>query len=66
VEWNAMLEPMLENTETILAGWTLTVSIQQKFDYNRCVLPVTSFLVGLTWEQLVQMWKDVNKKWKNV
>jgi len=66
VEWNAMLEPMLENTETILAGWTLTVSIQQKFDYNRCVLPVTSFLVGLTWEQLVQMWKDVNKNWKNV
>lgn len=66
VEWNAMLEPMLENTETILAGWTLTVSIQQKFDYNRCVLPVTSFIPGLTWEQVVQMWKDVNKNWKNV
>ncbi len=65
VEWNAMLEPMLENTETILAGWTLTVSIQQKFDYNRCVLPITPF-VNLTWEELVQMWKDVNKNWKNV
>jgi len=66
VEWDATLEPWLEQTETILAGWTLTVSIQQKFDYNRCVLPITSFLPNLTWAEVSQMWKDVNKQWKNV
>lgn len=66
VDWDATLEPWLEQTETILAGWTLTVSIQQKFDYNRCVLPITSFLPNLTWAEVSQMWKDVNKQWKNV
>ena len=35
VEWNATLEPWLEETESILAGWTFTISVQQKYDYNR-------------------------------
>jgi hypothetical protein len=55
----------LEKSETILGGWTLTISIQQKFDYNRCVLPMLDF-GGLTWEQVQQLWKDVEDKWKNV
>jgi hypothetical protein len=66
VEWDATLEPWLEQTETILAGWTLTVSIQQKYDYNRCVLPITSFLPNLTWAEISELWKNVNKQWKNV
>ena len=66
VEWDATLSPWLENTETVLAGWTFDISVQQKFDYNRCVLPITTFLPGLTWEQLAELWSNVNKEWKNV
>lgn len=66
VEWNSTLEPWLEQTETVLAGWTLTISVQQKFDYNRCVLPITSFLPNLTWAEIAELWKNVNKQWKNV
>jgi len=64
-EFNCTVEPWLEKTETILGGWTLTISIQQKFDYNRCVLPILDF-GGLTWEQVQQLWKDVEDKWRNV
>ena len=66
LEWNANLEPWLEETETILAGWTLTVNVQQKFDYNRCVLPITSFADGITWEELDRLWKEVHQQWDSV
>ena len=66
VDWDANVLPWLERTETILAGWTLTMSITQKFDYNRCVLPTTSFVDNLTWEQVAELWKNVNRDWKNV
>jgi hypothetical protein len=66
LEWNANLEPWLEETETILAGWTLTINVQQKFDYNRCVLPIRSFADGITWEELAKMWKEVNQQWDSV
>lgn len=66
VDWNANVSPWLERTETILAGWTLTMSITQKFDYNRCVLPTTSFVDNLTWEQVAELWKNVDRDWKNV
>jgi hypothetical protein len=65
-EFNSTLEPWLERTETILGGWTLSLNVQQKFDYNRCVLPITSFTPGLTWEQLMEMWMNVNNKWNKV
>ena len=65
-DWDASVEPFLEQYETTLAGWTLHLSITQKFDFNRCVLPETSFVAGKTWEEMVQMWKDVNKEWRQV
>jgi hypothetical protein len=65
-EFNSVLEPWLERSETILAGWTFPLNVQQKFDYNRCVLPTTSFTEGLTWEQLAELWSQVNKKYKNI
>jgi hypothetical protein len=66
VEWDAALNPWLEDTESSLAGWSFTISVQQKFDYNRCVLPMTSFAEGITWEQLMQLWKLEAQKWNNV
>ena len=66
LEWGAILNPWLEETETILGGWTLTISVQQKFDYNRCVLPITSFAEGITWEELNRLWKEVNQQWDSI
>jgi hypothetical protein len=66
VEWNASLEPWLEETETILAGWTFTILVQQKFDYNRCVLPMSSFSPNLTWEELDELWRKVKQQWENI
>ena len=65
-DWDATLQPWLEQTETILAGWSFTLSITQKFDFNRCVIPTTSFDRALTWEELDRLWKEVEQKWKNV
>jgi hypothetical protein len=65
VAWNSQLTPWFQETQSVLAGWTFTMTIQQKFDFNRCVLPIRPF-VSLTWEQVAQLWKDVENKWKNV
>ena len=42
--WSPPATPFLERFETILGGWTLNVTLEQPFDYNTCVLPIS----GLT------------------
>jgi hypothetical protein len=42
--WSPPATPFLERFETILGGWTLNVTLEQPFDYNVCVLPIS----GLT------------------
>lgn len=42
--WGPNVTPFLERFETILGGWTMNLTIEQPFDYNKCVLPFT----GLT------------------
>ncbi len=42
--WNSNVQPFLESYETLLGGWTMNITIEQPFDYNNCVLPVS----GLT------------------
>lgn len=66
LEWNAVLNPWLEDTETTLGGWSFVISVQQKFDYNRCVLPVTNFVPGYTWDELAELWKKINTDWDKV
>jgi hypothetical protein len=65
-DWDPTVEPFVERTETILGGWTLTISITQKSDYNRCVLPVLPFGEGITWEELEKLWKNVDQHWADV
>jgi len=65
-DWNATCEPFLQWYETILGGWVLDVSMTQKFDYNRCVLPLTSFEQGITWEELAQKWRLEAQKWAEI
>jgi hypothetical protein len=60
-DWNPQLEPFLERFETILGGWSMTFNIIQKFDFNRCVLPLTPF--NYPWEVIAQMWQDIATDW---
>lgn len=63
--WEASVQPFYEKTETILSGWILDFHFIQKFDYNRCVLPVLPFIPGYTWGELDKLWKNVNTDWEN-
>jgi len=65
-EFDAVCEPWLEKTETVLGGWTMTMVLTQPFDYNRCVLPTTNFSPQLRWFELDKLWKKVKEAWKNV
>lgn len=65
-DWDPSVEPYVERTDAYLGGWVLTISITQKFDYNRCVLPITSFSEGITWEELEKLWKNVDQHWADV
>ena len=65
-DWDATLEPFLQWYETILGGWILTISLRIKFDYNRCVLPVTTYEQGITWEELSNLWRLEAQKWAEI
>jgi hypothetical protein len=65
-EWDAQLQPFYEVTETGVSGWILNVTSKQKSDYNRCVLPTTSFSNGITWEELMNLWKLEAQRWAEV
>ena len=41
--WGPSVTPFLERFETVLGGWTMNVQIEQPFDYNTCVLPISGF-----------------------
>lgn len=49
--WNSNVQPFLEDYETQLGGWTMNITIEQPFDYNNCVLPVS----GLTLPESVNL-----------
>jgi hypothetical protein len=66
LEWGATLSPWLERADAVLGGWTFEINIQQKFDYNRCVLPLTSFGQGITWEELAELWRLEAQRWDDV
>lgn len=65
-EWNASLNPFLQEYETTLAGWTMDIQITQPFDYNRCDLPERPFAGNKKWYELAELWNEISKDWKNV
>ena len=65
-QWNATVEPFLEWYESNLGGWSLSVNFTQKMSYDRCVLPITSFAEGLTWEEAMELWKLEAQKWDDI
>jgi hypothetical protein len=42
-QFDAVVNPFFEKTETTLGGWILNLSFTQKYDWNRCVLPIRDF-----------------------
>jgi hypothetical protein len=65
-EWGATVSPFLERFETVLAGWTLNLTLTQPFDYNRCVLPERPFIPNRKWSELAELWNNISQNWKNV
>lgn len=65
-EWGAVVSPFLERFETVLAGWTLNLTLTQPFDYNRCVLPERPFIPNRRWFELSELWNQISQNWKNV
>ena len=61
--WEATVEPYYEKTETIISGWVLKFHFLQKANYDRCVIPETSFVAGMTWEEVNKLWKRVHTEW---
>lgn len=64
--WGASVSPFLERFETVLAGWTMNLTITQPFDYNRCVLPERPFIPNRRWFELSELWNQISQNWKNV
>jgi len=64
-EWNATVEPFLERFEDVLAGWTMSLTLTQPFDYNRCNVPERPF-VNKKWYELAELWNTISIDWKNV
>jgi hypothetical protein len=64
-EWGASVEPFLERFESVLAGWTMNITLTQPFDYNRCVLPEIDF-TATKWSELAELWDEVNKKYNKI
>jgi len=62
--WGPDVTPFLERYETILGGWTLNLTIQQPFDYNSCILPVSGLTLPtsvnfVNYKQIIQDFKEI-------
>lgn len=64
-EWDATIEPFLERYEDVLAGWTMSLTITQPFEYNRCIIPERPF-VNQKWSELAELWNTISANWKDV
>jgi len=62
--WGPNATPFLERFETILGGWTLNITIQQPFDYNTCVLPISGLTLPtsvneVTYKQIISDFDEI-------
>jgi hypothetical protein len=62
--WGPNVTPFLERFETILGGWTLNITIEQPFDYNTCVLPISGLTLPtsvneVTYKQILSDFKEI-------
>ena len=65
--WGPSVTPFLERFETVLGGWTMNLTIEQPFDYNRCVIPIRPFVTNnKKWSELAELWNTISTDWSNV
>lgn len=64
--WGPNVTPFLERFETILGGWTMNLTIEQPFDYNRCVIPIRPFAGNKKWYELAELWNTISTDWSDV
>jgi hypothetical protein len=62
--WGPNCTPFLERFETILGGWTLNITIEQPFDYNTCVLPISGLTLPtsvneVTYKQILSDFNEI-------
>lgn len=62
--WGPNVTPFLERFETILGGWTLNITINEPFDYNTCVLPISGLTLPtsvnkVNYKQIIEDLEDV-------
>lgn len=64
-QFGVTCQPILEEYDDILGGWTMSVQLITTFGYNRCDVPVDRF-DHKKWYQLDELWNKISKLWKNV
>lgn len=57
--------PFLNDYDTGLGGWTLPLSLDVPYDYNRCDIPINTFS-GLNWEDVITRWELLGINWEKV
>lgn len=55
------ITPLIDNYDTVLSGWTMTITISIPFTYNRCVSPI-----GNIWRTVNEEWDIINRNWNKV
>lgn len=63
--------PFLEKYETILAGWTLNITIEQPFNYDSCILPInvttlTDSLNKVNYKQILTDFESFSNQHKQI
>lgn len=67
-EFGANIVPFLERFETILAGWTLNITITQQLDLNACLVPTdtlslpTGYTINSNYKQIVTDLKNIGEQ----
>ena len=64
-DWGATVIPFLNDYDTGLGGWILSLSVNVPNDYNRCIVPIESFS-GRNWEDIIEQWQLLGITWENV
>jgi hypothetical protein len=64
--WGPNVTPFLERFETILGGWTMNLTIEQPFSYDRCVIPIRPFAGNKKWFELADLWNTISTDWSEV
>lgn len=63
-DYNIVVNPFLEEYDTILCGWSFNLSLNVPYKYNRCDIPIDTF-GHKVWKMLDELWNSISKFWKN-